>query len=245
MAQIFAFLSGKGGAGKSTSAVMIARELQSSGAKVLLVDCDAGLRSLEIFSGVSQDVFYHWGDVLSGGCKTIDAIRRCPAGMDLMAAPNALGEEATPEHFTEMIHGLENSYDYILIDGPAGLGRGFRIAASAADKLLMISAPDDVSLYACAAARKAAKALGKKQTRLIINHFRYKAVKNSLQKNIDDSIDKSGVRLIGIVPEDKNLWYFGSQGMLPKSRSIGIEAFARIAGRLRGESVPLNLRDLQ
>ena len=80
--------------------------------------------------------------------------------------------------------------------------------------------------------------------RLILNHFRYNAVRKTFQKNIDDSIDKSGVRLIGIVPEDKNLWYFGSGGLLPKKSSSGVSAFKRIAGRLLGDNTPLRLSDL-
>lgn len=245
MAQIIAVLSGKGGAGKSTTTVMLGRALAAAGERVLLVDCDAGLRSLEIFTGVGSETVYHWGDVLSGGCAAADALLSCKGGYTLLPAPNSLTDDAAPEAFAALLNELGKDFDHILIDGPAGLGRGFHLAAAPAKHILLVSAPDDVSLYACNAAHSALLAQGKDSMRLIVNHFRCKAVKKSFQKNIDDSIDRACVRLIGIVPEDKNLWYFGSNGLLPKEDSPGVKAFARIARRLRGEQVPLRLSDLQ
>ena len=245
MAQIIAVLSGKGGAGKSTTTVLLGGALSSAGKRVLLVDCDAGLRSLEIFTGAGSDAVYHWGDALGGSCAPEDAILACKNGYSLLPAPNELSDKATPEAFTALLNGFAENYDFILIDGPAGLGRGFRLAAAPAKHILLVSAPDDVSLYACSAARRALPDMGKNSMRLIINHFRYKAVQKTLQKNIDDSIDKACVRLIGIVPEDKNLWYFGSGGLLPKKESAGMRAFSRIAGRLNGENIPLRKSDLQ
>ena len=245
MAQIISVLSGKGGAGKSTTTVMFGGALAAAGKKVLLIDCDSGLRSLEIFTGAGSDAVYHWGDVLGGACDPADALLTCKNGCSLLSAPNRLPDDAAPEAFTALVLGLSVSFDVILLDGPAGLGRGFRLAAAPAKHILLVSAPDDVSLYACNAAHKTLEEAGKMSQRLIINRFRYKAVQKTLQKNIDDSIDKACVRLIGIVPEDKNLWYFGSGGLLPKQNSPGIRAFSRIAGRLNGESIPLKISDLQ
>lgn len=244
MAQIITVLSGKGGAGKSTTTVMLGGALAAAGKRVLLVDCDAGLRSLEIFTGAGSDALFNWGDAIAGVCEPADAVLGCRNGCALLPAPSALTEELTPEAFTKLLNNFTEDFDFILIDGPAGLGKGFRLAAAPARHILLVSSPDDVSLYACSAAKRALTQQGKTSMRLILNHFRYNAVRKTFQKNIDDSIDKSGVRLIGIVPEDKNLWYFGSGGLLPKKSSSGVSAFKRIAGRLLGDNTPLRLSDL-
>ncbi|MBQ6164928.1 MAG: AAA family ATPase [Clostridia bacterium] len=244
MAQIISVLSGKGGAGKSTTTVMLGGALAAAGKRVLLVDCDAGLRSLEIFTGAGSETVYHWGDALDKTCSIADALLHCKGGYSLLPAPDKLPETVRPERFAALLNCFSANFDFILIDGPAGLGRGFRFAAAPAQHILLVSAPDEVSLYACNAAREALSAEGKQSMRLILNHFRYMAVRKSFQKNIDDSIDKTGVRLIGIVPEDNNLCYFGSNGLLPKGNSKGVRAFIRIAGRLEGKNIPLKLNDL-
>ena len=101
-----------------------------------------------------------------------------------------------------------------------------------------------MSLASCALAVEALRQVGIENVRLVINHFRLKAVRRSLQKNIDDSIDKAGARLIGIIPEDPNLWYFGS-GCLPKKTSPAIDACVRIARRFTGDNVPLRAGQLK
>ena len=45
------FASGKGGVGKSTAAVCLARALAKRQKRVLLVDCDVGLRALDLLAG--------------------------------------------------------------------------------------------------------------------------------------------------------------------------------------------------
>lgn len=240
MADRLVIVSGKGGAGKSTAAVLLGRSLVSSGKKVLLVDADVGLNALGILTGAAAQSVYHWGDALAGRCDAGDCVADCGGGLHLLLAPAAPSGELTPARFTQLILSYDAAYDYILVDGPAGIGAGMELAAAPAAKALLLSAPDDVSVSGCAKAAQRVCACGPKQARLIINRFRFKAVKKCRQINIDNMIDRAGVRLIGIVPEDKNLWYFGSCGLLPKRESPAIAAYARIAGRLQGQNILLN-----
>lgn len=245
MAERIVIVSGKGGAGKSTAAVLLGRGLASAGVRVLLVDADVGLNALEILTASAEQTVFHWGDVILGRCAVGDCVVDCGNGLFRVGAPTAHGAEQTPEAFDRVIGSLDGSYDFILIDGPAGIGEGMRLAAAPAKKALLLSAPDDVSVSGCARAAAEVMRAGPTQTRLIINRFRVKAVRKCRQINIDDVIDRAGVRLIGIVPEDKNLWYFGSGGLLPKSSSAATRACDRIAARLMGRQVPLNLSELK
>lgn len=245
MAKILVIVSGKGGAGKSTAAVLLGKSLAAAGKKVLLIDADAGLNALDILTGVRETAVYHWGDALLGQCGAEDCIRDWGAGLSLISAPAFLREEYTPEKFTDFVKSVSDLYDFVLIDGPAGIGGGMTLAAAPAEKALVLSAPDDVSVNGCARAAERVLKAGPIQARLIINHFRFQAVRRCRQINIDNVIDRAGVQLIGIIPEDKNLWYFGTGGLLLRQNSPAIEAGQRIARRLLGEKVRLDLNQLK
>ena len=59
MAQIISVLSGKGGVGKTLITGAIGLLLARKGKKVLLIDGDMGLRSLDLVFGIENDCFYH------------------------------------------------------------------------------------------------------------------------------------------------------------------------------------------
>lgn len=77
MGAVTVITSGKGGVGKSTVSVGLARALSKRGKRVLLIDCDAGLRSLDRLTGVEKILVYDVSDVVNGRCAPIEAIYSC------------------------------------------------------------------------------------------------------------------------------------------------------------------------
>lgn len=130
MAEIILVASGKGGSGKSTFTVGVSKALASCGKRVLAIDCDIGLRSLDLLLGVSESVVFDWGDLLEGRCSAEQALIK--GSVDLLAAPRAYGDGFTDEGFRQMVAGFDNNYDFIFLDSPAGIDRGFTLAASGA-----------------------------------------------------------------------------------------------------------------
>lgn len=130
MAEIILVASGKGGSGKSTFTVGVSKALASCGKRVLAIDCDIGLRSLDLLLGVSESVVFDWGDLLEGRCSAEQALIK--GSVDLLAAPRAYGDGFTDEGFRQMVAGFDNDYDFIFLDSPAGIDRGFTLAASGA-----------------------------------------------------------------------------------------------------------------
>ena len=140
--------SGKGGAGKSTVSLGLAAHFAAEGARVLLIDCDAGLRSLDRMTGTEEALVFDSSDVVAGRCAPAEAIYPCASmpGVSLLPAPQN-GEDLVPEHvMRRLVPMLKRYFDRVILDSPAGVGRGFRAAAAGADSALIVCSPDPVCI---------------------------------------------------------------------------------------------------
>lgn len=237
MAEKIVVASGKGGVGKSSCSVGIGKELSNRGYKVLLVDTDIALRSLDVLLGVSDRVVFDWGDIICGRCNDRKAIIR-GRKVDLLSCPLRFDERFTPEAMKETIMLYDKSYDFIIIDSPAGVGSGLDIAAAAADRALIISTSDKVCVRSAARAAQRLYDKGIDDVRLIINRFVRKPVRKNKLLNIDSVIDNTTVQLIGVVPEDENITF----GIIMKRKNqVSYQPFVRITNRLLRREEPLNL----
>ena len=243
MAKIYMVASGKGGVGKSTFCANVAIALSDMGKKVLLIDGDATLRSLDLLLGVDEMVLYDWLDVVNGRCDYDKARLFYNENVQLLPAPIEYPDNLTYEIFLKLIKTYLEDYDYIFIDSPAGLGELTEIYAKCADECIVVATADEISARsACAMGNRLIK-LGVKEEkiRLIINRFDEKAVKKGKLLNIDDVIDRTYIRLLGIVPEEKKLMYASvTEKSLPQHCEAK-NAFANIAGRILGKEIELYL----
>lgn len=237
MAQIILVASGKGGSGKSSFVTGVGRALASLGKKVLAADCDIGLRSLDIMLGVTEKVVFDWGDLLLERCTAEQAVIK--GDIDLLAAPRSYSDEFTPEATAKLFKSFSEDYDYILLDSPAGIDRGFSLAASASDKAIVISTPDSVCVRSCSRAFDELRRMGKEDVRLVINMFEVKPVCKKRLLNIDQCIDETGVQLLGVVPRDYAISFSTVTGKQPDCDSPSTLAFSRIARRITGKRITL------
>lgn len=232
------FASGKGGVGKSSLAVCMAYRLKDKGYKVLMIDCDICLRSLDILLGLTKNAVYDWSDVVNDRCSAKDAIT-CENGPSLIVAPNN-DVDVTVEQMQELVKNYEDDFDYILIDSPAGIGKGFRLALSMADEALVISTPDSVCVHnACVAADKIRES--GIEPKLVINKFSKREVLKAKLLNIDSVIDETGVKLIGVVPQDKKFSLNLLNGINLQNNIKAVKEMDRIIKRLDNISVELVL----
>ena len=236
MAKKLVIASGKGGVGKTTIAVGLAKALTAAGQRVLVLDFD-NLRSVDLMLGAAQEVLFDWGDVVLGRCAAQDAVRSAQ-GVAFLACPPVYDGIQTHD-IKALVRQLEGDYDYLLFDAPAGVGTGLMLACAAAQRMLVVATPDAVSVRAACRTAQEAERFGVSNSRLIIN----RAVKRDMRRkrllNIDDVIDKTAVQLIAIIPEDRRLRTAGAQGgvFLPQQRSCA--AFRNLAQRVQGKNVPL------
>lgn len=234
--------SGKGGVGKSTVAVGLGRALAQRGRRVLLVDCDAGLRSLDRMTGAEENLVFDMADVVFARCSPAEAIYPCgdAQGLFLLPAPS-LGEDLIrPGVMKKLVPLLTQYYDHVLLDSPAGVGSGFRSAAAGADRAIVVCNPDPVCVRSAASARELLGKLSVGEARLVINRFNGQLFRQTgAYGDLDDVIDATGIRLLGLIPEDCSLAASFLRGRPAAEGSKAMGALSRIAGRLEGEAIPL------
>ena len=234
--------SGKGGTGKTSLTSGVGSCLAALGHQVLCIDMDIGLRNLDLTLGLSDRALMDFTDVLSGRCTLERAAVPHPViqGLSLITAPVTLPQEPLSEQaMREMIRQARKKYDYILMDSPAGLGEGFRLASCAADRAVVVATTDASALRD--AQRTVTILRGRiPQIHLVVNRVQPKLMRR-LRTTIDDAMDTAGLPLLGIIPEDAQVILSGNQGeplILRASRGAAI-AYLNIAKRLLGQKVPL------
>ncbi len=243
MAQVFSVLSGKGGVGKSTLCVNIAISLSKKGKRVLLIDGDISLRSLDLLLGLDEMVLYDWSDVILNRCDSDKARLFYDDNLQLLPAPLEYPKNLNTDTFKELISQYSENYDYIFVDSPAGIGDLPLIYAECADKCVIVATPDNVSARsACIAGNELVKAgIDDNNINLIINRFNSRAVLFGKYLNIDEIIDITYIKLLGVVPEDKRIMYASVNDTELPERSKARSSFNNIADRITGKDVPLNL----
>src|SRR5574342_44767 len=143
-AKIVTITSGKGGVGKTTAVANIAVALASAGAKVCCIDGDIGLRNLDVVMGLENRIVYDIVDVVEGRCRLRQALIRDKRLPELYLIPAAQTRDKTaisPSDMVRLCNDLRQEHDWILIDSPAGIERGFRNAIAPADVVIVVTNP--------------------------------------------------------------------------------------------------------
>ena len=128
-AQVITITSGKGGVGKTTAVANLAVALASNGSKVVCIDGDIGLRNLDVILGLENRIVYDIVDVIEGRCRLKQAMIRDKKLPNLYLIPAAQTRDknaVSPSDMNRLIKELRADYDFVLIDSPAGIERGFQ-----------------------------------------------------------------------------------------------------------------------
>ncbi len=243
-ARVIVITSGKGGVGKTTTTANIGAALAEKEHKVLLIDTDIGLRNLDVVMGLENRIVYDLIDVIEGRCRISQALikdKRCQNLVLLPAAQIRDKNDVSTEQMKELIFSLKDSFDYILIDCPAGIEQGFKNAIAAADEAIVVTTPEVSATRDADRIIGLLEAAGIKNPRLVINRLRIDMVKDKNMLGVEDILEILAVKLLGVVPDDENVVISTNKGepLVYKGDSLAAKAFKNIASRIEGVEVPL------
>ena len=243
MSESICIASGKGGVGKSTFTANLGAVLAHRGSSVIIIDMDIGLRSQDALLGLENQIVYDLVDVTSKECELDQALVEHPSisGLSLLpAAQFARVKALEPSRLRKILEELKTTHDYILLDCPAGIERGFRNALNAGvDQTILIVTPDDISIRD---AERAAQILEKKQLtrpRIVVNRLNYKLIRSGEMYPAQTVAATLDLELLGEIPEDAIV----GRSILNHALFVDFDceargAMLRIASRLAGENIP-------
>jgi septum site-determining protein MinD len=242
LAKVVTITSGKGGVGKTTSTANLSAALAQLDKKVVCIDADIGLRNLDLIMGVENRIRYDIVDVVEGRAKVKQAMiqhKLMPSLWLIPAAQTRDKSAVSPSQMVKLVAELREEFDFILVDSPAGIERGFQNAVAPADEVLIVTNPE------VSAVRDADRIIGileannrKVPMRLLINRVKPEMVRRGEMLSAEDVVDILSISLLGIIPEDESVLIAGNKGT-PDPNSKAGHAFRNIARRLLGEDVPM------
>lgn len=243
MSYCYAIASGKGGVGKSTITANLGAALSARGKKVVLLDADIGLRSLDALLSLENNIVYDIIDVAERICDLDQALFPCEAYPNLFLLPAAQFRRAKalePKELRKIILGLRYRFDYILIDCPAGIERGLRNVLNAGvDEMILVVTPDDVAVRSAERALQVIDSKNLPRPRLIVNRLDADLIHTGEMMSARTVSEVMDLTLLGEIPEDKTF----CRAMLHHSLLYAYQcearnAIQRIANRLTGVDVP-------
>ncbi len=244
MSEIIVITSGKGGVGKTTTTANIGAALALSGKKTVMIDTDIGLRNLDVIMGLENRIVYDLVDVVENRCTYAKALVRDKRFDGLYLLPAAQSRDKSAVTTTQMKHlirSMQDDFDYILIDCPAGIEQGFENAIAAARKAIVVAMPEVSSI------RDADRIIGLLEKhdindiKLVINKLRPKMVEKGNMLGIEDMLDILAIDLLGVVPDDEDIIIAANRGefVCANEKALSGKAYRNIASRLMGNEVEL------
>ena len=148
--KVICVINEKGGTGKTASSINIAAELRARGKRVLCIDLDPQRNMSTTWE--SDDSALNVADVLLRGAKVHDAIQKKDERPDLIAgSPEAKQFESKNVFGAEFIlhdalAGVNNEYDYAIIDTPPFIAKLATSGLVAADFAIVPASAESYSL---------------------------------------------------------------------------------------------------
>lgn len=247
MGELIAIASGKGGTGKTSLCAGIATALAERGERVLCIDCDIGLRNLDISLALTESGALSFLDVCNGGYDLSQAERHpeFPSLRFLTAPIHCSAEEIDSAEFHAMLRQARAQFDRIFLDCPAGIDAGFRLCSGFADRVILVTGADPASIRDAARAGQLLENMEKNQVRIIVNRVSKKLLK-TIKVTVDDVMDDTGLPLLGIVPDDPEVTLAAAFGtaLLQHTDEGAAAACRRIAKRIQGFPVAIPRRKI-
>ena len=211
---------------------------------MLFRSTDIGLRNLDVVMGLENRIVYDLVDVTQGHCRLKQALIKDKRFDGLFLLPAAQTKDKTAvsiEDMKKLCSELQEEFDYVLVDCPAGIEQGFKNAIAGAERAIIVTTPEVSAVRDADRIVGLLEANGLRGPQLIINRIRPDMVKRGDMMNIEDMLDILAIELLGVVPEDEYIVVSTNKGepaVLDMDSRAG-QAYRNISKRVTGEQVSL------
>lgn len=175
MSRKIVFTSGKGGVGKTTICANLGVKLAKMGQRVVMIDLDIGLNNLDVVMGIENKIVFDIVDCLENKCRIKQALVQDYRYPNLYVLPSShlfLSKNVNAHAIKMIVDTLAVSFDYVLIDCPAGLDVGFHRAVFCADEAIVVTTPHISSIRDADKVISVLKSYNLLSTKLIVNRIR-------------------------------------------------------------------------
>lgn len=203
-------VSGKGGVGKSNTALNFSIGLQKRGKKVLLFDLDVGMGNIDILLGIQTK--YTIVDMFNNYMDIHDIIEVGPKGLSYIAGGSGLNDFFTLDqekidYFYEQYNKLVKKFDYILFDLGAGATSDSMVFVLASDECIVVTTPEPTAITD---AYSMIKFIVKERRDMPISVIMNRSTRqkdgvqalNRFEKVVERFLNRK-IKKIGILPDDK------------------------------------------
>lgn len=252
MGKTIVITSGKGGVGKSTTTASIGTGLAKAGKRVVLVDADIGLRNLDGILGLENRIIRNLVDVIESDYDFDRALVRDKKLENLFLLPASQRHDKTAVTAEQMnilcSKLLEQGFEYVLLDCPAGIEQGFRNAVAPADEVIVVTNPEFSAMRDADRVIGLLNDNGQEHIQLIVNKIRPEMIKKEQMLTADDVKEELKIPLLGEIPDDEEIIIATNRGesIMWNEESAACQAYNRIVDRLQGkivEEVPLEIKE--
>lgn len=202
MAKLITVTSGKGGVGKTTTAINLGAALNAFGKEVIILDANLTTPNVGLHLG-APIVPVSLNHVLLGKAKISDAIYEHESGTKIIPSSLSVKELRRLNHgkLKDVGKKLRKMADYIIYDSAAGLGEEALASFDAADELILVTNPEIPAVTDALKASKVIEQLGKSVKGVIVTRVKG----NKTEMPISNVRDMLELPIMGVIPEDKNM----------------------------------------
>jgi septum site-determining protein MinD len=199
MSKIIVITSGKGGVGKTTTAINLGAAMNYFGKDVLIVDANLSTPNLGIHLG-SPEVPINLNHVLEGKAEVFEGVYEHESGLKIIPSSLSIKElkKMKPEKLKDYKKDFKKVADYIIVDSAAGLGSEAVSAIDLADDLIIVSNPE---MAAITDALKAAKVADQKKKN-ILGVVMTRVNRDDVEMSPSTVKDMLEIPILGMIPED-------------------------------------------
>jgi len=234
MGKIFVISSGKGGVGKTTTAINLAAAINSFKENVTIVDANLTTPNVGVYLG-APIVPVSLTHVLMGKASIDEAIYEHESGTKIIPCSLSIKEleKIKPEKLYDVAKKLRKISDYIIFDSAAGLGEEAITAMNVGDEVIIIANPELASVTDALKTAKVAEILGKNVKGVIITRVK----KDGLDMSYSNVKEMLELPILGVIPEDKSIRHshiLKDAVVHTHPRSKSAKAYREVAAKLIG-----------